>query len=154
MGNQSTIMSLIELFRHQSPVEIRFVDVDAFGHVNNAHYLTYLENARVRYFDEIVGWDYSSSGEGIILAHAEIDYLKPVRLGDPLVMFTRCANIGGKSLTFDYLLVHSADDSGTVMARAKTVLVAYDYTGQRTITVPDRWKEAIQSYEKTVSIKG
>ena len=125
--------------------------MDAFGHVNNAHYLTYLENARVRYFDEIVGWDYSSSGQGIILAHAEIDYLKPVRLGDSLLMYTRCSNIGGKSLTFEYLLVRSDD---VVMARANTVLVAYDYPGQQTISVPDRWKEAIKTYEKSVAMKG
>ena len=44
-----------EKFKHRTKLDIRFVDIDAFGHVNNAHYLTYFEQARVRYFDDIMG---------------------------------------------------------------------------------------------------
>ena len=61
------------LFKHKTSIEIRFVDVDAFGHVNNANYLTYLEIARVRYFDDIADWQYNWSKKGIILAKAEFE---------------------------------------------------------------------------------
>jgi len=63
----------MSIFKHKTPIEIRFADVDAFGHVNNARFLTYIEMARVKYFDEVVEWGYDWSKEGIILARAEVD---------------------------------------------------------------------------------
>jgi acyl-CoA thioester hydrolase len=42
-------------FKHQLPIQIRFVDIDAFGHVNNAVFASYYEMARVAYFDQVLG---------------------------------------------------------------------------------------------------
>src|ERR1051326_5853842 len=84
-------------FRHKTKMEIRFVDVDAFGHVNNANYLTYFEQARVSYFDEVAGWDYDWSRQGIILARAEVNYVLPANFRDEVYVYTRCSRIGTKS---------------------------------------------------------
>ncbi|MBK9524941.1 MAG: acyl-CoA thioesterase [Bacteroidetes bacterium] len=65
------------MFKHKSPLHIRFSDVDAFGHVNNACYLTYIEEARVSYFEEVVDWSHDWSTKGIIIAKAEIDFILP-----------------------------------------------------------------------------
>ena len=49
-------------FKYKTPISIRFADIDAFGHVNNAIYLTYFEMARSAYWNEIIEWDWSSVG--------------------------------------------------------------------------------------------
>ena len=100
---------MLEKYRHETRPEIRFVDVDAFGHVNNAHYLTYFEQARVKYFDDIVGWKYDWSKQGIILARAEINYVKPVHFRDVVVIRTRCTKIGNKSLELAYVMIAQLD---------------------------------------------
>src|SRR5437868_14023118 len=92
-------------FKHNMRPEIRFVDIDSFGHVNNAHYLTYFEQARVKYFNQLLGWKYDWSKEGIILARAEVNYTMPVHLGDEVEIQTRCSRIGNKSFDLEYRMV-------------------------------------------------
>lgn len=141
-------------FTHSSPVYIRFNDIDAFGHVNNAVYLTYVEQARVHYFNEIVGWEWDWSKDGIILAKAEIDYLQPVTFRDDIRIRTRCARIGTKSMDIEYQIVKIHEGNEILMATANTVVVAYDYETKKTIPVPEAWKAAISRYEAPGSVMG
>ena len=138
---------MLEKYRHETRPEIRFVDVDAFGHVNNAHYLTYFEQARVKYFDDIVGWKYDWSKQGIILARAEINYVKPVHFRDVVVIRTRCTKIGNKSLELAYVMIAQHEGEAQLLAEGKTVMVAFDYTAGQSIAVPAVWKKALQEYE-------
>ncbi|CAN5641008.1 thioesterase family protein [soil metagenome] len=128
-------------------LEIRFVDVDAFGHVNNAHYLTYFEQARVKYFDEIVNWKYDWSKEGIILARAEINYAMPALFRDEIVIRTRCSRIGTKSFDLEYRMIRMIDGKEVLLADALSVMVAFDYSLNQSIAVPSEWREAINKYE-------
>ena len=86
-------------FKHTTPIHVRFVDMDAFGHINNANFLTYLEEARIKYLDDIIHWDYSWSKLAIIMARVEIDFKVPALYIDDLVIYTRCSHIGNKSFT-------------------------------------------------------
>ena len=97
---------------------VRFRDVDSMGHVNNAVFLTYLEEARISYllrFDAGVG--------DMILARVEIDFRAPLRSGDELEIGVRPAGVGTKSFELEYQVRSGA----AVAAEAKTVLVSYDY---------------------------
>ncbi|MEO8086115.1 MAG: acyl-CoA thioesterase [Bacteroidota bacterium] len=136
-----------EKFKHSMRLEIRFVDVDAFGHVNNAHYLTYFEQARVKYFDEIVNWKYDWSKQGIILARAEINYKMPALFRDEIVILTRCSRIGTKSFDLEYIMVRMMDGKEVLLADAISVMVAFDYSLNQSIPVPGEWREAINKYE-------
>lgn len=107
-----------------SPVEVRFSDVDGLGHVNNARYLTYLENARMRFFTE-EGGSKSERDFPFILAMAAIDYKAPIKMGAQPVVKMWTARTGGKSWDFDYEIKDTK--TGVVYATAKTVQVAYDY---------------------------
>ncbi len=129
-------------------MEIRFIDVDAFGHVNNAHYLTYFEQARVKYFDDIMGWKYDWSRQGIILARAEINYKEPVLFRDDLFIMTHCSRIGKKSFDLDYLVIKKSNEQEIVLAEGKTVMVAYDYDAGESIAVPEKWIGAIKKFEE------
>ena len=69
MGFTKLALSIpMEGFRHQTNIQLRFKDIDALGHVNNANHFTYFEVARVRYFDEVVKEAVEWSRQGIILA--------------------------------------------------------------------------------------
>jgi acyl-CoA thioester hydrolase len=139
----------LNLFKHKTHIEIRFVDIDAFSHVNNANYLTYLEIARVKYFDEIADWKYDWSKQGIILAKAEIDFIIPIRFTDEIAVYTRCSRLGTKSFDLEYRIVRMLEDKEQLMADGVTVMVAFDYTTQKSIEIPGEWKEAIKKFEGT-----
>jgi acyl-CoA thioester hydrolase len=122
------------IFRHT--LEVRFRDCDPMGHVNNAAYLTYLEQARFKHWQSLWGFHLSEfPGEtpGVILARAEIDYKSPARYGDLLEVRIGLAGIGRTSFTYEYEIV---DQQQRIVATAKTVLVMYDYTTSKPVPVP------------------
>ena len=112
-------------FVHQETV--RFRDVDAMGHVNNAVFLTYIEEARIAYLLR-----FGAEVTQMILARAEIDFRAPLRDGDELEIGVRPAGVGTKSFELEYE-VRSAD---AVAAEAKTVIVSFDYESGQSVDVP------------------
>jgi acyl-CoA thioester hydrolase len=64
--------------KHKTPVQLRFKDVDALGHVNNANHLSFFELARIHFFDEVIGEEIDWNTTGMILARATVDYKQPV----------------------------------------------------------------------------
>ena len=134
-------------FKHKTPIEVRFADVDAFGHVNNAKYLTYFEQARVKYFNDIVDWTYDWSKEGIILAKADIDFIKPIHFRDEIIVFTRCSRLGNKSFDLQYRIISYKDGEEFLMSDCTTVMVAFDYVHKKSIVIPEEWKQVLRKYE-------
>jgi acyl-CoA thioester hydrolase len=134
-------------FRHISKVHIRFSDIDAFGHVNNARYLTYYEEARVLYFEEVVDWNYDWSKKGIILARAEVDFVRPVHFKDDVYIRTRCSRIGNKSFNVFYEMYLLEKDNEVLLSSCTTVMVMFDYETKQSIPVLDEWKAAIAKFE-------
>ena len=106
-------------------IQVRFKDLDAMGHVNNAVYLTYLEMARVQYFRELLG-DLKACSFEFIMARVEIDFLAPVQMEDALVCRIGVTSFGRSTFEFSYLL--ESQESGQAVARAKSLQVMYDYS--------------------------
>jgi len=136
------------MFRHKSKVNIRFSDLDAFNHVNNACYLTYIEQARIAYFSDIVGWNYDWSKKGIILAKATVEFIFPIHLADQVLVYTRCNRMGTKSFDLQYRMVKMENEKEILLSDASTVMVAFDYDLQKSIEVPPEWKDLIKVYEE------
>jgi acyl-CoA thioester hydrolase len=120
------------IFSHR--LEVRFRDCDPMGHVNNAVYLTYLEQARFAHWRSLTDFSAGRDIPGVILAHAEIDFLKPARYGDLLEVRIGIAAIGRTSFTYEYEI---ADAAGNRVATARTVLVMFDYAANRPMAIPD-----------------
>lgn len=131
---------------HKSSIHIRFSDIDTFGHVNNATYLTYFEEARVRFFNDVVDWSYDWSKEGVILARAEVDYILPVHFKDEVTVYTFCSRMGTKSFDLSYQMIKFVDGKEILLASATTVMVAFDYKAHQSIPVPEEWKEGLKKY--------
>ncbi len=87
-------------------LDVRFRDCDALGHVNNAVYLTYLEQARLQCWRALWGFgEADSTVPGVIMARAEIDYRMPAHYGQTLEIRIALAAIGRTSFTYDYEIV-------------------------------------------------
>jgi acyl-CoA thioester hydrolase len=133
----------MEGFRFVCPQEVTFRDLDVFGHVNNAVYLTYIENARIGYLREVLGIE-SLDDLLVIVARVNIDFRSRASLGETLEVGTRVSRIGTKSFDVEHE-IHGPD--GRLVARAETTLVTFDYRGDATMPVPDLWRERIEAYE-------
>lgn len=114
----------MEGFRFVFPVEVRFRDLDALGHVNNAVYLTYMESARLEYWMRVAGRR-DLRDLGMILARAEVDYRSPLELGEAVEVGVRCASMRRSSFVLEFRLEERA--RRRLVAEARKVLVRYDY---------------------------
>ena len=146
-------MSIFELFfsliqlkvfprmPHTSTVAVRFADIDAMGHVNNATFLNYFEQARMQFFHDSIGGKWDWKRDGIVLARNEVDYLRPLFLQENVLIDTTVEAMGTKSLTISYEVYDQADTTRVVYARGKSVIVCFDYHAGKTTVVPEVWKE-------------
>lgn len=121
----------------------RFRDVDAFGHVNNAVYVTYLEIARVDWFVH-TGLRRQPSDLELIIARVEVDYRRPIEMGDEIEVGIWVSHIGNKSWTFDYIIREKTTKE--IKAEAKTVQVTYDFKSKETKLIPDMLLDILQEY--------
>jgi acyl-CoA thioester hydrolase len=133
---------MTHLFSHR--IEVRFRDCDPLGHVNNAAYLTYLEQARLFYWRSLWGFglDERAAAPGVIMARAEIDYRLPARYGQTLEVRIDLAAIGTTSFTYDYEIV---DEQQQVIASARTVQVMYDYAAATPVPIPAEIRQKMQN---------
>ena len=139
-----------EGFRHHLPVQVRWGDMDALGHVNNAVYLTYLEQARVDHLRRELGlWDGQTGTIGVILARVEIDFKLPLFAGDDVHVFTRCARLGNRSLETEQVVARRKDDQLEVVARGMITIVVYDYSANQSAPIPAEWRDLVKAYEVT-----
>ena len=133
-------------YRFYHPVEVRYGDLDPQGHVNNAKFMTYMEQARVNYIRNLQLWDGSSFLHiGFILAEARITFLSPILFTQQVRVGVRVSRLGNKSLDMEYRIEDA--QSGQELARGLSVQVSYDYRLAKTIPLPDHWRQAIGEYE-------
>lgn len=115
------------------PLEVRFRDLDALGHVNNAVLLTYVEQARIRWWEgHLKGRPFRELG--FLVARTEIDYRKPIHMRDAVRVELRCDQVGTSSFTNRFRILREAD--GTVLAEGVTVLVMMDFQNDRPRPIP------------------
>ena len=122
---------------YETTIEVRFCDLDGLGHINNAHYLSYIELARTRFYEALGLGEPFQNGDPIalILARSEIDYLKQAKLTDRLRCEVWLEKIGNKSFVQGYELTHRSDPR-EVYAQAKAVLVWFDYKKNSSCPIP------------------
>ncbi len=116
-------------------LQVRFRDCDPLGHVNNAVYLTYLEQARFHLWKAQLGFvaksaaDTGPRGVGFIMARMEIDFRAQAKYGDELDVTLSLDGFGRTSFTYSYEIINAA--TGQVVSTARSVLVRFDYDAQK-----------------------
>lgn len=140
-------MTDIKLFKHNIKIIVRFSDLDAMRHVNNATYLSYLEEARIAYFNDVLNRSKDNLNYSAVVARIEIDYIKPINLGDEIEVLTRVSKLGTKSSDVENLIVIIRQGEKIIAASALTKLVSYDYKKLISIPIPDEVKKKIHNFE-------
>jgi acyl-CoA thioester hydrolase len=126
----------VEGFEFVHRERVRFGDVDAMGHVNNAVFLTYMESARVAFLLHL-GAATGLEDLSIIVARIEIDFRSPLSFGEEVEVGVRASRFGTKSFDLEYEL----RAGGRIAAQARSVCVGYDYESRSTVPIPDAWRE-------------
>ncbi|MCU0327823.1 MAG: acyl-CoA thioesterase [Chitinophagales bacterium] len=132
-------------FTYHCHVPTRWKDVDQFGHVNNANYLTIMEMARYHYCLDVNNWDWQK--DQFIIAQASIDYLRPIFFPDLIKVYLKVAEIGEKSFEFHYILTVMRQEVEKIAAKAKTKQVMYDVREAKTVPIPSHILEAWKKLE-------
>ena len=133
---------MLDGFPYVWPVEVRFRDLDALGHVNNAVFLTYLESARIAYWLELTGRT-GLDAVDMILARVEIDYRSQASYREQLDVGARIAAVGKKSLTMELRVV--AREPQRLVAESRNVMVFFDYAANRSRPLPDELRGKLES---------
>ncbi len=122
--------------------QVRFVDLDGMGHVNNAVFLSYCELARMEFFRQYFKIE-NPFDFPFILARAEVDYLRPLSLATPWVAVEiGVARIGDRSWDFSYNIADPQNK--TNFARVRTVQVSYDYRAGASTTLPADMRRVLE----------
>lgn len=141
-GGVSTFAPKLFVMKTICEIDVRFRDIDALGHVNNAVYFTYFEQARIKFFEEHLGsWNWDENG--LLLAHSEIDFMAPVYLNDKVTVETWCTSLGKKSLNFVYEVFTQKGGTSIKVTKGMSVLVCFNYQEKRTIEIPEVWKSKL-----------
>lgn len=119
------------LFQH--PIEPRWRDLDAFGHVNNSNFLTYLEEARIRWFETFDG-QWVNDAIAPLLAAVQLNYRAPIDYPSSISVELFAQRIGTTSLTVGHY-IRSAD-GGVLHADGHVVMVWIDRETGRPIALP------------------
>jgi acyl-CoA thioester hydrolase len=125
-------------------INVRFRDIDSMGHVNNAVFFTYFEEGRkefLRSLFNIVNPEECT----FILAHISCDFLKPIRISDPISLQLWVGEIGQKKFDLVYMVLNRKDES-IVYASGHSVQLFYDYKKNTTMLIPQYFLDVISEY--------
>jgi acyl-CoA thioester hydrolase len=133
-------------YKFKTPVTIRFSDMDAVGHVNNAIYLTYFEEARLTYWQNAIDWKFSE--HGVVVGRSEVNYLKPITLHDEIACYVRTTRIGNSSFDVMHVLVKITPAGEEICTTGKTVCISYDYSANKSISIPKAERLKMIEYDE------
>lgn len=131
-------------YRHVMPLQIRFNDVDKFGHVNNTVYFQFYDTTKTDYIATVckgVDWERLA----IVVVKIEAEFVSQIKGNDHIAGRTRIVKIGNKSFHLEQDVIDS--DTHEVKSRRLSVMVLYDLERQQTIPLPDEWRKAISDFE-------
>jgi len=140
-------------FRYEHPIEVRFADTDAFGHINNAVYLSYFEAARAGYYAKVMGAPFGSGAQAaertFVIAEARLAYRAPAFFGENLLVGCRFAWTSRSSFELEYRVraEQSVVAPARVIAEGSTVQVMFDLERDRVARVPSDLLEMFEKYE-------
>jgi acyl-CoA thioester hydrolase len=125
------------------PLQVRFSDVDVYGHVNNVEYFTFYQEARIAYMMRLAEEAGADAPQGsVVLAQCDVDYRAPVLFRpEPYDAWSRVAHVGRSS----FVIENEIRDGDRVLSRARVVLVGFDASAQRAEPLVGAYREVLSS---------
>tara|TARA_B100000959_G_scaffold258655_1_gene293708 strand:- start:696 stop:1112 length:417 start_codon:yes stop_codon:yes gene_type:complete len=130
----------LEQFPFHHTIKTRWRDLDAFRHVNNATFLSYIEDARILFFKR---WGINLKDKSLIVASVKIDYINQLKHPSNLIIGQKVARLGTKS--YDIQSAVFEEKSELLICCSTITSVCYDFTNNRSIPI---YKEIIDDYNK------
>lgn len=131
-------------FHNVLPLQIRFNDVDKFGHVNNTVYFQFYDTAKTDYIASVckgVDWERLA----IVVVKIDAEFVAQIKANDHIAGRTRVVKIGNKSFHLEQDVIDV--DTQEVKSRCFSIMVLYDLEHQQNIPIPDEWRQAISIYD-------
>ncbi len=131
-------------FNHTLSIQLRFNDIDKFGHVNNSAYFTYYDLGKTEYLSEAypqVNW----KKEGIVVAHIDVDFLQPIFASDTIAVQTAVTEIGDKS----FQLYQQVIDTQTkeIKCICRSTMVGFNLETQQSVPLSEECKKSLCTFE-------
>jgi len=142
----------LDQFNFSLPIQVRWNDLDALGHVNNAVFVTYFEIARGRFMLEACpGWDWSK--DMFLVAHVNVDFRRELLLtaDEPRVM-VKTSKIGTKSFVLEYAIVSNPGEELVIYATGTTTQVMFDMKSRQTVEVPEWVRASLMAFDKLTTL--
>lgn len=131
-------------FRHKVPLQIRFNDIDMFGHVNNSIYLQFLDMGKLAYFKQFMGGKFEEEPTVPVVANINVDFHAPTLIDERIAVLTAVESVAESSLVLAQRIV---TDSGAVKCVARTIMVNIDPKTGRPVPVSEGWRHAFAEFE-------
>lgn len=138
----------IEKFNFSLPLQMRWNDLDALGHVNNALFVTYFEVARGHFMLQACsGWNWKK--DMFLIANVNVDYKKELLLtaDDPRV-YIRTLKIGTKSFVLEYAITSKKENEIILHAIGTTTQIMFDMKTRLTIEIPDWVRKSLEDFDQ------
>lgn len=132
-------------FHHCEPVQMRFTDIDMLGHLNNNVYLSFMDLAKVDYFDEVLPEGMSWNSINAVVVHISCDFYSPSYFNETLEVWTTVTSVSVHSFTLEQRIINSV--SGQTKCVASTVMVGFDVATAKSCAIDRHWVESIEAYE-------
>ncbi len=133
------------VFHHRIPIQIRFNDVDRYGHVNNNSYFPYYDLGKDDYLHTVLQAEYRTHDVVPVIANINADFIVPIFYGDKIEVETAIVKLGQRSFT----LLQQAVNTKTkqVVCRCSTVMVCFSVSGQCSADMPEEFRKRIMEFE-------
>lgn len=127
---------------HEHEVSIRFCETDLLGHVNNNNYFVYMEESRIKFFENLGlvrdEWNF-------ILASTKCDFIKQVYFNQTLIIKSSVVKIGNSSFHLEQDMVEK--ESGELVAKGMSVIVQFDFENQKSKPFNDNMKQMLEAHQ-------
>ncbi len=140
------MITALDPFNFSTTIQLRWKDIDQFGHVNNAVYLTYFETGRFYYNRKVNDWNWDR--DQYIIASMHVDYLRPIHYPGDIKIYLRTTDLGEKSFVFHYAISFEKNGMEKLAATGYSTQVMYDLASQKTISIPESIRSQWQVFEK------
>ena len=144
-SNNPRIPQPVAPFYHVMPLQIRFIDIDMLGHLNNTVYLTFMDLAKAHYFNDVLSGKVDWHNINVAVVNININYYEPTYLDSNICAITAVTRISEHSITMEQRIVDT--NSGSLKCMATTIMAGFDVKTATSRPIAPEWRQAIEEYE-------
>lgn len=133
-------------YKHRLDLQMRFRDIDLFGHVNNNVYFEYFDLGKVKYIEATLGSLFNPRADAAVVANINCNFMHPTLPNEALAVETRTDAIGEHSFTLSQRVLNT--ETSEVKCEARVVMVCFNTRTGQSIELPEEWKKHILDFEK------